>query len=163
MLQLPDTGYFYFKSWHVPEYDGIPRQQDQWLTIPMSVVLSNGKFHVTAPDLRIPRFAMMVVQDTGMVLAVQRGRPGTNVTQDQFDRIRAETISIAEWEGAMGRTWNFDDMFDTAKVEARFFDRYGTDRAKYYLAPADSQVFVEVFNTTKIQPCKNCGQKRQRR
>lgn len=159
-VQLPEKAYFYFKSWHIPEYEGIPKK-DAWLLLPAQIFVGDGRFHVTTMDLRVANHTMMVVRKDGMLVTVRRGRPGITVPIKFMEQIRLETIDVVEWENVMGLTWDYNDMFDSLKVEERFSERYGNDRTKYFLAPADSQVFSNIFNSTKVQPCRNCGKRRR--
>ena len=160
MIQFNDKAYFYFKSWHIPEYEGIPKLKDAWLTLPANIFVGGGRFHTTTEDLRIAQHTMMIIRDDGMLVAVRRGRPGITVPIKYMKMIEDESIDVREWEQVMGRTWNFNDMFDTQQVEQRFAAKHGTDRAKYFLAPSDSTVFSIIFNSTKVQPCRNCGKRR---
>ena len=157
---LDSTAYFYMKSWHIPAYEGLTPKLDYWLKLPANIIVSGGRFHVTAMDTRVVSHNLMTIRSDGMLVAVRRGRPGIIITPTQLQRIESEALDVSEWEKALSKTWNYGDMFDAMQVESRFAAQFGADRTKYYLATADSAVFNEIYNNTKVQPCQSCGRKR---
>ena len=71
MIQFNDKAYFYFKSWHIPEYEGIPKLKDAWLTLPANIFVGGGShasvFHRITLNINrtsVPCLAWRVYQES---------------------------------------------------------------------------------------------------
>ena len=149
----------FIRSWYMPTREGDPVQNDSWLRVPAIKTSkhNSNNAHYTCVNGNLELVSVMtIVEETGKLSRIARGRPGYVLQRFRVEDILKEAIDISEWEYTRQQSWPYNLMFDKVLIQYRFRQKYGDNRAKYMDPTSDNQTFMQIRKLVLPKPC-GCG------
>lgn len=156
-LEYNSLLYVLIRQWNCPELPNHTFKSDTWFKVPCIRTDAGGNTSFTPVHSRIAYASIMSVTEDGVVIkSIQGSGYSGKLGPADFQELARHSFSIPDWEKLHNAPFPYADMFDSAKVNARYREIKGADSSAYFSKDSSNPLFKVIAAKTSPKPC-NCG------